>query len=39
MSDWYSGIKSKDIEATGGGQGKIKSSKLTPEERANLDLK
>ncbi|WHY17106.1 hypothetical protein QNH28_16465 [Paenibacillus sp. G2S3] len=39
MSDWYSGIKSKEIESTGGGQGKIKSSQLTEEERANLDLK
>jgi len=39
MSNWYSGIKSKEIESTGGGQGMIKSSQLTAEERANLDLK
>ncbi|MEK4355180.1 hypothetical protein MKX41_30795 [Paenibacillus sp. FSL R5-0475] len=39
MSDWYSGIKSKDIEAKGGGQGKIMSSQLTPEQIAEIDAK
>ncbi|MEK3969468.1 hypothetical protein [Paenibacillus sp. FSL H7-0323] len=39
MSDWYSGIKSKDIEVTGGGQGEIKRSQLTSEEIAEIEAK
>jgi len=39
MGNWYSGIKKKENEAAGGGQGDIKSSQLSPEERAALDLK
>lgn len=38
MSNWYSGIKSKEKEKSGGGQGVIKSSQLSPEEKAALDL-
>jgi hypothetical protein len=39
MSDWYAGIKNKANEAAGGGQGVIRKSQLTMEERAALDLK
>ncbi|MFD5020086.1 hypothetical protein BSK65_04925 [Paenibacillus odorifer] len=39
MSDWYLGIKSKEKETSGGRQGVIKNSQLSPEEKAGLDLK
>jgi hypothetical protein len=39
VGKWKYGITNKANEEAGGGQGVIKKSQLTPEERAELDLR
>ncbi|MEC0171672.1 hypothetical protein [Paenibacillus graminis] len=39
MGKWINGITNKANEQAGGGQGIIKKSQLTPEERDELDRK